>query len=375
MSSIYIHIPFCKRKCVYCDFYSIEDTDLIPDYINALKKEIALYNEKENLSSIETIYLGGGTPSIIPLKYISEIFDLLFRSFKVDKDAEISIEVNPGTASEESLKSYLGMGINRISTGVQSFIQKELDFLKRIHSVSKAEQTLLSARENGFENISLDLIYAIPSSTIKDWEYNLTKAVEFNPEHISAYSLIYEEGTPLYKMSLANKVDVIPEEEEASMYEYTMNFLIKNGYNHYEVSNYAKPGFECRHNMNYWNHTEYIGFGPASHSFMNRKRWWNYKQLDRYIQMLSKGDLPVENMEFIDDHTFLEEKIYLGLRSGGINQEELKRKFNIDFFKKNENIITEYMDNEYIMIKNGIIRLTDKGFLLCDELCSRFKIY
>jgi oxygen-independent coproporphyrinogen-3 oxidase len=371
MSSIYIHIPFCKRKCIYCDFYSIEKLELIPVFIKALRKEIILFSEKNFLSNVETVYFGGGTPSIIPDKYIDEILNIIHKSFTIKKNAEITIEVNPGTVSRTVLETYCKIGINRISIGVQSFIQRELDFLQRIHTTEEAEKTIVSARESGFENISIDLIYAIPSGTFEDWKKNLKKTIEYNPDHISAYSLIYENGTELYNWKFNNKIVPVSEETEAEMYDYTMNFLEDNKYYHYEVSNYAKPGYECRHNKNYWNHSEYLGFGPSSHSYINRTRWWNFKDLNEYVSILNNNCLPIEGKEDIDDHTLLEEKVYLGLRSEGVNLGELKNQFNVDFYEKNKNIIDDLVKNGYIEMKNSGISLTKKGFLVCDEICKR----
>jgi oxygen-independent coproporphyrinogen-3 oxidase len=371
MNSIYIHIPFCDRKCFYCDFYSIENSSYIDSYIDSLKKEIDLCSEKKYFSEIQTIYFGGGTPSKIPAVRIEEILNQINKYFTLNTKAEISIEVNPGSITKTSLKQYKEFGINRLSIGIQSFIQKELNFLERIHTVGEAQEAILSARESGFSNISIDLIYAIPNSSVENWKYNLKTALKFEPSHISAYSLIFEEGTRLFDEMKQNRIISVSEENEAEMYEFTMGFLQKNGYNHYEVSNYAIPGFECNHNKNYWNFSNYLGLGPSAHSYIDKKRWWNFRDIKKYISLLDENLLPVDSYEHITDEMALREMIFLGLRSAGIDLVKIKNEFNIDFYQKNRNIIENLLSGGYIELKDQQITLTDNGFLVCDEICKK----
>jgi oxygen-independent coproporphyrinogen III oxidase len=371
MNSIYIHIPFCKRKCFYCDFYSLEDNAPVDQFIKSLKTEIDIYHEKNYFSEVQTIYFGGGTPSIIEHRYIHEILEHLNKYYSINSNAEISIEANPGSITKETLIKYKEYGINRISIGIQSFIQKELDFLERIHSVKEAKEAILTAKDSGFDNVSLDLIYAIPFASLDDWKYNLDTALSFEPKHISAYSLIFEEGTRLYNDMLEKKIRPIEEEIEAQMYEYAIRFLDSNKYNHYEVSNYALSGFECQHNKNYWNFSNYIGLGPSAHSFVNRSRHWNFRDLRNYISSLNQNIPPVESMEYINNEMLLEEIVFLGLRSNGIDLDKIKKEFDVDFYEKNRNIIDDLLNSGYIKSENRKILLTEKGFLICDEICKK----
>jgi oxygen-independent coproporphyrinogen III oxidase len=370
MAGIYIHIPFCERKCIYCDFYSIPDPKYFEPFQRAVEKEIVLISEKTEFPEISTIYFGGGTPSFFPPSGITSILEKIYVQFGITKNPEITIEANPNSINKESLKHYLSSGINRISIGVQSFHSDELKFLQRLHSNSEAVNSYYLSRECGFENISLDLIYSIPGSNLEKWKFNLDKILELNPEHVSAYSLIYEEDTGLFFRMQQNEYTAISEETEAEMYLFTMKYLQSGGYNHYEVSNYSQPGRESLHNSAYWNHDPYIGFGPSAHSFYNNYRYWNYRNIEKYIDCLKNDELPVESGEEIDKAILFREKIFLGLRSKGINLKEISCFSDSDFLKLKEKEISRLIERKYIKMENGIISLTDEGFLVCDEICK-----
>ena len=274
---IYIHIPFCIKKCEYCDFVSYCNKEkYVPQYINALKKEIKNNINKEY--KITTIYIGGGTPSSIEENYIADIIETIKlnmndENLKNFENIEVTIEVNPGTVTEKKLKTYKEIGINRLSIGLQETHDELLKSIGRIHTYEEFLKTYNLARKIGFNNINVDLIIALPNQTIQDIKENLEKIIKLNPEHISVYSLILEEGTPFYNKYNENKIKLPDEELERNMYWYVKNTLENNGYMHYEISNFSKKGFESKHNMNCWNQEEYLGFGVAAHSYNNKTRY------------------------------------------------------------------------------------------------------
>ena len=309
MASIYLHIPFCERKCHYCDFYSVENTSLMDRFVDALLDEIVMYASLGTTAGFDTIYLGGGTPSLLPVRSVERILDRLRTTFAISDRCEVTMEVNPGTVSKENLKGYGALGVNRLSIGVQSFDDEELKFLTRIHTAREARQAINAARSAGLSNLSLDLICALPGQTVDHWEQNLVHALQFEPEHLSAYSLVVEEGTPLAQLVQSGQVIPAHEDQEAAMLEFTMRFLADRGFDHYEVSNYARPGYKSRHNSNYWSHRGYLGFGPAAHSFWTRgtndpaARWQNVSDLGEYVDRVGSGNLPVLSEEVVSEAT------------------------------------------------------------------------
>ncbi|MDY2608003.1 MAG: radical SAM family heme chaperone HemW [Lachnospiraceae bacterium] len=290
-AGIYIHIPFCKQKCLYCDFVSAKGCDRDMElYEEALLKEI---ESTEIDEPVDSVFFGGGTPSVYKVEYIEEILKIIFRKYNIVKDkAEITIEVNPGTVDYDKLKRYRAAGINRISIGLQSADNEELKLLGRIHTYGKFVETYTEARRAGFNNINIDLMSAIPYQTVNSFMETLKKVVKLNPEHISAYSLIIEEGTPFYNKYGENGEfsDAIPSEEtDREMYHMTKTFLKENGYERYEISNYAKKGYECKHNIKYWSRDNYYGFGVAAASLVNNLRYSNISDGDKYIDILLGG--------------------------------------------------------------------------------------
>ena len=285
---VYIHIPFCKCKCEYCDFISYCNKDnLIGDYIEAVKKEISLQNIQ---SYINTIYIGGGTPSYIDSKYIKEIIKEIKKK-NVHKGAEVTIEVNPGTVTEAKLKDYKECGINRISIGLQTTQDELLKKIGRIHDYGQFLETYNLARKVGFKNINVDLMIGLPNQKIMDLKESLNRIIKLQPEHISVYSLIVEEGTPISKKIQSGELALPNENEERNMYWYVKNTLELNGYNHYEISNFSKKGYESRHNMSCWNQCQYFGFGVAAHSYRDITRYSNITDINEYIKNIQKGNL------------------------------------------------------------------------------------
>jgi oxygen-independent coproporphyrinogen-3 oxidase len=375
MSGIYIHIPFCERKCIYCDFYSVENLNLIDRFTESLLKEIEIFSVEAdffNDSIFDTIYFGGGTPSLLEPAQIEKILNKLSQSFKISSNPEITLETNPGTVDKRKLLEFKNLGVNRISFGVQSFFDDDLKFLGRIHTGEDAFKCVNDSFEVGFENVSIDLIFGLPGQTVEKWLENLKFAVSLNVPHISAYNLIVERGTPLHELVSLGKVEIPEDEIQAQLYERTIDFLENAGYVHYEVSNYAFEGFECRHNLKYWQYENYIGFGPSAHSFWINKRWWNFANLNKYINALDLGKIPVANFEILDEEKMIEEFIYLGLRSKGINVARFKGKFGFEFVDGDIKDEIEELDRAgYITIEDDFIKLTPKGFLLCDEIVLR----
>ncbi len=377
MASLYVHIPFCERKCFYCDFYSVTDTERVEVFLAALSREIALYEDSHGEAAFQTIFFGGGTPSLLAPGQIEGILAQLHRSFRIAPDAEVTLEANPGTVTRETLRGYRSLGINRLSVGIQSFQDRELKALGRIHDRTEALRSVELARAAGFDNISLDLIYSIPGQRLAEWEENLRTAVTLAPQHIAAYSLIVEESTPLARLVQAGKVRVNPTEIEAQMYERAMELLGAQGYEHYEVSNYARPGFRCRHNCTYWSHEHYLGFGPSAHSFWKAsdgrrgRRWWNAADLARYVGRLRGGALPIQSEEHLGLRELVSERIFLGLRSSGIDLVRLESDFGSDLAACQGDTVRWLLQAEMAVLEGDTLRLTPKGYLLCDEIGRR----
>jgi len=376
-ASLYVHTPFCERKCLYCDFYSVESTERVEDFLAGLIREIVLQADRGGQTPFETIFFGGGTPSLLEPRQLEAVLSQLYTTFRFTSDPEISLEANPGTVTAEKLRAFRSLGINRLSIGVQSFHDHELKALSRIHDRAEAFRSIELGVAAGFDNISLDLIYSIPGQALADWEDNLRTAVALAPQHIAAYSLIVEDGTPLARMVRAGEVRVNPPDLEAEMYERAMEVLDAHGYEHYEVSNYALPGFRCRHNCNYWSHENFLGFGPSAHSFWKEadgkrgRRWWNVADLSTYTDRLKSGALPVESEEQVGSEEMLNERIFLGLRSSGLDLARLVSDFGYDLEACQGNTVRWLLKEELALMERGILRLTSKGYLLCDEICSR----
>lgn len=369
---IYIHIPFCIKKCEYCDFVSYcNKKEYIPQYINALKKEIKNNINKEY--KITTIYIGGGTPSSIEENYIADIIETIKlnmneENLKDFENIEVTIEVNPGTVNKEKLQVYKKIGINRLSIGLQETHNELLKSIGRIHTYEEFIKTYKLARKIGFNNINVDLMIALPNQTIQDIKENLEKITKLNPEHISVYSLILEEGTPFYNKYNENKIKLPDEELERNMYWYVKNTLENNGYMHYEISNFSKKGFESKHNMNCWNQEEYLGFGVAAHSYNNRIRYSNTNSIEEYIKGSNKIIHEEQTLEDMQ-----KEYMLLGLRKiEGINIQKFKNKFaqNPIFIFKEQ--LNKLVDEELIIVDGNEIKLTNKGLDLANIVWEEF---
>ncbi|RPI05510.1 MAG: radical SAM family heme chaperone HemW [Ignavibacteriae bacterium] len=378
MASLYLHIPFCEHKCIYCDFYSVVPAEageaqkpLTARFLSALELEIRARAEDARFQEpFETVFFGGGTPSLLQPSEIENILNLLASRFPILPDAEITLETNPGTVDRKKLSAFRSAGINRISMGIQSFYDDDLKFLTRIHTAAEAKQCVFDAAAAGFKNVSVDLIFSLPLQSVERWKSNLEQAIELQPAHISCYSLIIEPGTPLFSMVQSKQVTPLDTESDAALYELTIAMLASHGYRQYEVSNFAKPDFKCRHNINYWNHTNYLSFGPSAHSFWKNERWWNSSDLGSYIGQLNERRMPVSGGEHLSESKLMEEALFLGLRSEGIDIEKYRRRFGVDLLAGNAPFISELIQEGRARIENGILKLTATGYLVCDEICQ-----
>lgn len=371
-TAIYIHIPFCDHKCIYCDFYSIVSYKNIANYIFALQKEIQFYATEYKFDRIITsIFFGGGTPSFMEPAYIGSIIKIIEKHFDVSEDCEITLETNPGTVTQKKIAEFKDAGINRVSIGIQSFNDDELKFLTRIHNSASARKTVLDTVEAGIENVSIDLIFNLPGQTKDKWKSNLLKAVELPVKHISAYSLILEKGTILNKMVLDGKVKMQDEDYDAKLYEITIDRMTKHGFTQYEVSNFAKTGYECRHNNAYWQYKDYFGFGPSAHSFVDGKRWWNYSSLKFYIANVDMKGNALRGEEVLSKEEMLDEYIMLALRSSGLDISELNKRFGEEWIINNHEEIKKLGKKGYLVSTNNFIKFTKKGYAVCDEILTK----
>jgi oxygen-independent coproporphyrinogen III oxidase len=305
--------------------------------------------------------------------YIKEIIEHVKKNFNVNDNAEITLETNPGTVDSGKIKAFRNSGINRMSIGIQSFDEEELKFLTRIHDSQTAQRTVHLAHENGFDNISIDLIFNLPGQTKEKWRRNLETAVKLPIKHISAYSLILENGTILNKMVLDGKVKMHDEDYDADLYEFTINFLTQNGFNQYEVSNFAKDGKESIHNNAYWRYKDYIGFGTSAHSFVDGKRWWNYSPLTFYNSAVEKNGNAVIGEEMLSETEILDEYIMLALRSKGLDVNELQTRFGNSWLEKNKIFLNRLHKEKFMFTKNNLITFTPKGYSVCDEILAKFE--
>ena len=361
---IYIHIPFCKQKCFYCDFCSFANkNEMQGKYVETVINEIKNITHKEKYT-VTTIYLGGGTPSILNPDYIKSILQEIKSSFEILDDAEITIEINPGTVNEEKLKKYKEYGINRLSIGLQSANDKILKKIGRIHDYKQFEETFFYARKCGFKNINVDLMIGLPTQAVEDVKQTLEKIIQKNPEHISVYSLIIEEGTIIEKLINENKLQLPDEETERIMYWTVVNELKENGYNQYEISNFSKKTYESKHNTNCWKQKQYIGLGTSAHSYLNKKRYSNTNNIEEYIKNIQENNIS-KNITIHEEQTeesTMNEYMLLGLRMiQGINIDEFKQKFKIDPTIKYKETLEKLQKENLIQITKTSIKLTKQG--------------
>jgi len=359
---LYVHIPFCKTKCPYCAFYSVESLSLIPRWLDAFEKEVI--QSQHRFGTFDTLYLGGGTPSVLNMRDLERINEALACHFTFAADTEITIEINPGDLTEDKARGLKSLGFNRVNLGVQSLDDRELAFLGRRHTAGEAERALRNLRYAGFENIGIDLMYGIPGQSLKAWVETLTQALGFQPEHISCYQLTLEKGTVFWKMRGQGLFRSLGQEQEREFFLATSSFLEDAGYIQYEISNFARdPALGSRHNRKYWFHVPYLGLGPSAHSFGEGARWWNLRSVIEYCEALERGDLPVAGSERLTEEQIRLEAVSLGLRTDhGV---ELT---HITGGPETEHTLRTLQDAGLIQVSNGRLKATREGFLVADRL-------
>jgi oxygen-independent coproporphyrinogen-3 oxidase len=377
---LYLHIPFCEKKCVYCDFYSIESRTSQDDFLVALEREILLHAPAWKEAEFATVFYGGGTPSLLSPGEFERINNALRRSFRILPESEWTVEANPGTITRTSLEGYRKAGINRLSFGIQSFDESELRFLGRIHDAKQAEESVRLAREAGFDNVSVDLIYSLPGQTRERWRSTLDRTIDLAPDHISAYSLIVEHNTPLSRLVNTGRVVPNPSEAEAALYEETMTTLEAAGFEHYEVSNYSLRGRRSRHNCAYWQHLPYLGLGPSAHSFLpgggwrSARRRSNVSNVSTYIARLTAGEDPVSFEEELTLQDLINERLFLGLRSDGLDASRFAGDFGEPIPGMSAQILEDLCRTGKVVREGSTYRLTSEGYLVCDEIAARIMV-
>ncbi len=373
---LYIHIPFCLRKCPYCDFYSVTDLSLKNAFTEALAQEMRFYAAQA--ASVDTLYIGGGTPSVLTPAEIESILNEARRCFNVLPEVELTLEVNPGSVSAGSLTDYRRCGVNRINIGVQSFQDRILRFLKRIHNAADAVGCIQGARQAGYDDIGLDLIYAVPGQTAASWRSDLERAVSFRPAHLSCYMLTYEKGTPLERRLQQGRFNPLPEQQAAELFVETVAWLGQNGYVQYEISNFTQAGpggaglFRSRHNQKYWNFAPYLGLGPAAHSYLEPVRFWNTRSVRRYVRRLNAGKLAIEDSEVLTAEQQMMETVLLGLRTAeGIRLDRFNEKFKLNFLDRFHAVVPELEEEGLLKLEKNQCVLTCDGMLLLDSIVAR----
>ena len=368
MAGIYIHIPFCKQRCSYCAFYSTTLYNIREKYVDALCKELIMRKEYANGETIETIYLGGGTPSTLTMEQLQRICDTIYATYHLSSTPEVTIECNPDDLTPEFLAQLKRLPFNRISMGVQSFNDTQLKRLGRRHNADKARQAVQNAREAGYDNISIDLIFALPGSTITEWEHDLDSAIALHPTHISAYNLTYEEGTPMHRALERGDFAELSEEENIEQFNMLITKLKQAGYLHYEISNFALPGCESRHNSSYWNDTTYIGCGAAAHSYNGTSRQWNIADIQQYIKGI-ESSVPDFEIEQLTEEERYNDTILTRLRTAkGIPLAWMKEKFNKELNNHLQRTAKKEIALGNLKNEDGHLSLTEKGIFISDAV-------
>ena len=381
MAGLYLHVPFCSQRCVYCDFYFVTTRTSHAPFVQALRTELDYYASKYGRREpIETIYFGGGTPSLLALDDVAQILQAIYDGYDTSAVEETTFEVNPEDAGLDYLRGLRGLGVDRLSIGVQSFFADDLHFMNRSHTAEEAEAVVGRAREAGFDNFSVDLIFGLPEQPEEYWAANLQKVIRLDVPHLSTYSLTIEEKTPLAKQVQRGIVVPAPDEAMEARYAFTMDYLQRHGYEHYEISSFARPGRRARHNGLYWRHANYLGFGPSAHSFWkggltasSALRWSNVRNLKRYEALLAGRQAPLEAKERLDLDDLANEHLLLALRtSDGIDLAHLETRYGVDLLFEKPDELAELEREGFIEpIRGGRVRLTRRGKLLCDVVTER----
>ena len=370
MAGIYIHIPFCKRRCIYCDFFSTTQSEKKSAYVHALCRELEMRKDYLEGEDIETIYLGGGTPSQLLREELEEIFNHIYKVYPVKEDAEITLEANPDDLTPKYVAMLRQLPINRISMGIQTFQEETLKLLHRRHTAVQAIEAFRRCREAGFQNISIDLMYGLPGETLDNWIADLQQAIDLRPEHISAYHLIYEEGTALWKLREQHQVEEADEDLSVSLFSTLIEQLSEAGYQHYEISNFCLPGLHSRHNSSYWTGKKYLGCGPSAHSFNGVSRQWNVASLESYMKGVEEGELDVE-VEELDLYTRYNDFVLTSIRTAwGMPLSKLRSDFGEELYRYCMRMAKPHLEQGVLEIGEDVLRLTRKGIFVSDGIMS-----
>lgn len=370
MAGIYLHIPFCKQACAYCNFHFTTSLRYKDDLVQALAKEIDLQKDYLQGAAISTVYFGGGTPSLLSIRDIELLLKKLSATFSTDSDTEVTLEANPDDITPEKLTGWKTAGINRLSIGIQSFFEEELRWMNRAHSVQQSYQCIEDSLRQGFTNMSIDLIYGSPLLTDEGWEKNVRIATDYNIPHLSCYALTVEEKTPLHKQIAKHLKADVDSDKQARHFLLLMQWLRDKGYEHYEVSNFAKPGLRSRHNSSYWKGISYLGLGPSAHSFNGSSRTWNVANNNAYIQAINRGLIPSETEQLTPDQR-LNEYIMIALRTKeGLDLMRVEKEWNSAKAAALQKQLQRYIQNRLVHQQNSVVQLTDEGMLMADGIAA-----
>jgi len=370
MAGIYLHIPFCKQACNYCDFHFSTSMKMKVHFVQAIIQEIELRKDVFANEFISSVYFGGGTPSLLSKQDMDSIFEKLYKSFKIDADAEITLEANPDDLTFEKIQQLKDSPVNRLSIGVQSFRDEDLKYMNRAHNAIEALNSIKMAQDEGFQNITIDLIYGTPGMSNEDWKYNLRKSFALNLPHISSYALTVEEKTPLYYQILKKNTGPIDEQQSADQFKILMDEMLINGYEQYEISNFCKDNLYGKHNSSYWKKDYYLGLGPSAHSYFGNSRLWNISNNIKYIKALFESQLPLVK-ESLNTQEMYNEYVMTSLRTKwGCNLIEIEKDYSMSFSHYFKAQIKSYEINGYVFENKGIYTLSEKGKLIADRITS-----
>jgi oxygen-independent coproporphyrinogen III oxidase len=370
LAGIYLHIPFCKQACSYCNFHFTTSLHYKDDLVKALAKEIELEKDYPTGEEINTIYFGGGTPSILKIEDLSLMMEGIRRHYKVGGEAEITLEANPDDITRDKVRGWKDLGVNRLSIGIQSFFEEELKWMNRAHTAAHAKQCIEIANTEGISNLSIDLIYGSPLLSDKMWEENVKTAIEYNIPHLSCYALTVEEKTPLHKQIESQAKEKVDEEKQGRQFLLLMDWLKLAGYEHYEVSNFSKPGCRSRHNSSYWKREKYLGVGPSAHSYNGTERRWNVYNNNVYIKGINEGT-PGREVEVLTTEQKFNEYVMISLRTiEGMSIDEIERGWGSEWRDFVKMMMTKYVEQGLVAAKDNRFQLTREGMLFADGIAS-----
>lgn len=374
MAGIYIHIPFCRKRCHYCDFFKSTDLSQKARLLEGLKKELQSRAPELVSEEINTIYFGGGTPSVLLIDELKDLLNIIYQNYQVAENAEITLEANPDDLSQAILSALKQIGFNRLSMGVQSFSEADLKLMNRRHGVMQAVQSVKWAKTAGFSNISIDLIYGLPKQTIEEWERNVRIAVELDVQHVSAYNLTYHEGTVFYEQLKKGILKELPDELSLQQFEMLVKILKEAGFEHYEISNFCKPGLYSQHNSSYWKSRKYLGIGPSAHSYDLASRRWNVSSISKYLEGL-ENDQPYFETEILTEQDRYNDFIITGLRTvWGISEEYIQATFSLEYFNHFLKMKAKYLQSGQLTCNSGTTSISPEGLFISDKIMADFMV-